>query len=189
MNTQETNAKTRIINAVKALLIEGCSSSELTVREIAEKAKVGIGTINYHFQSKDRLVYEAGNSLLMSMAENLSINTQTDRASPYEKLRSFLIDTSDLVIQHYDLYKLQINYELTQGNMTTPSYLLPLLKEMLSPGKSIHEIQIAALQLVTTMQVIFLNPGSFKSYSGIDIFSKEDRDKVIATLMDNIVNM
>lgn len=189
MNTQETNAKNRIIDVVKALLIEGCSFSELTVREIAERAKVGIGTINYHFQSKDRLVYEAVTSLLVTMADNLSSSAQEPEGSPYEKLRSFLIGTSDLLMQHYDIYKLQINYELTQGDMKTPSYLLPLLRGVLSPEKNVHEIQIAALQLVTTMQVIFLNPGSFKSYSGLDIFDKEQRDEAIDIILNNIVKM
>lgn len=140
MNTQETNAKNRIIDVVKALFIEGCSSTELTVREIAERANIGIGTINYHFQSKDRLVYEAANSLLVSMADDLSASAQAPEASPYKKLRSFLIGTSDLLMQHYDIYKLQISYELTQGDMKTPSYLLPLLKEVLSPEKNMHEI-------------------------------------------------
>lgn len=193
------DARNRIIEAVDALLKEGFPAKEITVRQIASRANVGIGTVNYHFQSKDRLIYETVNKTLVGMAESLDEKELTDgkpegkgkkedRDNPVGKLKDFLIQTSDLLLPHYDLYKVQINYELVQGDMRTPEYLFPLLQEIFGSRKSDPEIRLAALQIVSVMQAIFMNPGAFLHYSGVDIFEKEQRDKTIESIVNNIIS-
>jgi|GEM_PF-410165 len=185
--TKETNSKTKIIEAVKRILTEGDRPVDLTVRQIADQAGVGIGTINYHFQSKDRLIYEAVSSMLISMAGSLTVNEAIPKRNPYEKLRDFFVGTSDLLINHFDIYKLQIQYELILGNMNTSSFLLPLLDKIFGGRKGESEIKLMSLQLVTTMQVIFLHSDAFKSYSGIDILDKKQRDAAIDIMLSNII--
>jgi AcrR family transcriptional regulator len=181
-----TDAKRRIENAVEALIKEGIPAEKITVRQIAERAGVGIGTINYHFQSRDKLVYETVNKALVGMAERLVTSGSSSSEEPFGKLRGFLIDSSDMLIPYYSLYKLQMNYELVQGDMQTPEYLYPLLKEIFGDKRSELEIRLAALQIVSTMQVIFVNPAAFKKYSGVDIFDKEQRDNTINIFLKNI---
>lgn len=181
------DAKKRIENAVEVLIKEGFPIEKITVRQIAERAGVGIGTISYHFQSRDKLIYETVNKALVGMAEQLVIGGSTLEEEPLGKLRSFLIKSSDMLIPYYSLYKLQMNYELVQGDMQTPEYLYPLLKEHFGDKKSELEIRLTALQIISTLQVIFVNPAAFEKYSGVDIFNKEQRDNAIDILLENII--
>jgi AcrR family transcriptional regulator len=127
---KSTDAKSRISEAVGALLLEGVPAGEITVRQIAEKAGVGIGTINYHFQSKDRLIYEAVSKMLTGMAEEFSQGIMPGGQTPRKSLKNFLIQSSDMLLQHYETYKLQISYEMAKGDLGTPSYIVPVLREI-----------------------------------------------------------
>jgi AcrR family transcriptional regulator len=187
MIAQGPNAKAKILAAVRRMLTENGRPLNLTIRQIADRAGVGVGTINYHFQTKDRLIYGAVNSMLVSMADSLTVNGTVPQDHPFSQLRDFLVATSDLLIEHFGMYKLHIQYELVLGNMKTPSYLLPLLDKACGGRKSEQEIKLIALQLVSTMQVIFLQPESFKTYCGIDIFDKGQRDTAIDIMLSNII--
>ncbi len=183
---QSTDAKSRISESVAALLLEGVPAGEITVRQIAEKAGVGIGTINYHFQSKDRLIYEAVSKMLTGIAEKLGQGIMPDGQTPRERLENFLIQSSDMLLQNYETYKLQINYELSKGDLSTPLYIIPIVREITGSSKSEIEIRLMALQIISGMQVALLNPARFKDYSGVDIFNKEQRDEAINLLLNNI---
>ena len=68
MTEEELEARQKILNATCDLLREGVKTQSITVRRIAERAGVGIGLINYHFQSRDKLLNEAVNSLMGEQA-------------------------------------------------------------------------------------------------------------------------
>ena len=59
----EKQARNRIIKAAIELLDEHSDPARITVRQIAERAGVGTGLINYHFQTKDNLLQEAVSSV------------------------------------------------------------------------------------------------------------------------------
>ena len=56
MTKKEQDARERIISSAIEILYEVSDIEKITVRQIAERANVGIGTINYHFNSKDNLL-------------------------------------------------------------------------------------------------------------------------------------
>ena len=80
MSDSPLNAKERILQAAIELLAE---FETITVRQIAERAEVGIGSINYHFQSKDNLLNEAVGRMMGDQA-----------ARWYEPLEEALISLS-----------------------------------------------------------------------------------------------
>jgi len=59
MHVNDFETKERLIQTTIDLLEDVDEVNDITVRQIAERAGVGIGSINYHFQSKDNLLNEA----------------------------------------------------------------------------------------------------------------------------------
>lgn len=56
-STKATEVKERIIEVTIALIqASNGNAAEITTRDIAEKAEVGNGLINYHFQTKENLI-------------------------------------------------------------------------------------------------------------------------------------
>lgn len=52
MTKKEQDARERIISSAIEILYEVSDIEKITVRQIAERANVGIGTINYHLIQK-----------------------------------------------------------------------------------------------------------------------------------------
>ena len=186
MNKDKQETRKKILEAVTDILNEGYASDQITVRQIAEKANVGIGTINYHFDSKEKLLYEAVSNLLVDLADDLRENA-VEIISPPERLRNFLIKTSDLVAEYEKAFRVPIAYDLTQGDMSLNYYFIPLLKEIFGDVKSELELKMLSLQILLPMQTIFLNDRAFWKFTGKDIFQKEQRDELIDLILKNVL--
>lgn len=52
MFNKDINAKDKIIKVTIDMLNEVGEPDKITIREIAKRAKVGVGLINYHFKQK-----------------------------------------------------------------------------------------------------------------------------------------
>ena len=76
--------------------------------------------------------------------------------------------------------------ELQRGTMQVELYMIPILKEMFQDKKTELELRIIALQIIQPMQVAIMNPDTFKIYSGVDIYNKEDRSNFIDLLVNNV---
>ncbi len=181
-NRQETREK--ILTAVAEILTEGYASDQITIRQIAEKANVAIGTINYHFESKEKLLYEVASDLLLDLSDNL-LKEALETIHPAEQLRAFLVKTSDFVATYEKAFRVSIAYDLTQGDMSINYYLLPLLKAILGEEKSELELKMLSLQILMPMQAILLNDREFWKFSGKDIFQKDQRDELIDVILKN----
>lgn len=83
---------------VTAELIKNEGVSAVTVRRVAELANVNIASINYHFRSKEMLIYAATLKLFSPLKESFS---KLDDLSipPRERLKNFLIDYSKVLLK------------------------------------------------------------------------------------------
>jgi AcrR family transcriptional regulator len=157
----ESEAKKKIIATVQELLQEGCPTEEITVRKIAERAGVGIGTVSYHFHSKERLVYEAVAQQMNELTGVLAPNTGA--GTVFERLRRFCFETAELALQYSAIFHIQLSYEIVHGDMSICYFIIPLLKEHFGGAKSDLEIKLIALQIITAMQMILLKMEVFST--------------------------
>lgn len=67
----DLNHKESLINTTMNLLKQGKTPSEITVREICSLSNVGIGSVNYYFQSKDELISICIDTVMTEMLERL----------------------------------------------------------------------------------------------------------------------
>lgn len=187
MTQDQIDAKDRIVKAAIDILEEEKDVNKITVRRIAEKAQVGIGLINYHFQSKEKLLNEAIGMTMAEIAEQW-IKTAADRSmEPVEKLKKMLKELTDFGMRYQKFIRISASYQLLQGDMDTPLYLIPIMREISGSEKDERELRIIALALISTLQTVFLRAGNFKAYVGYDLNVEMHRNKVIDILVDHFI--
>ena len=177
----DTEAKDKIISAVRELLSEGCPVGEITVRKIAKLAGVGIGTVSYHFHSKDKLVYEVVAGQMTELAGSLSPNEGA--GTPIERLRRFFYQTAELALQYSEIFRVQLAYEIVHGDMSICYTITPILKEHFGAAKSDLEIKLIALQMIAAMQLMLIKMEEFQRYTGVNIRDAKQREEVLGIII------
>jgi AcrR family transcriptional regulator len=186
MTDNELDPKKRILQAAIELLNEQAPES-ITIRKIAERAGVGIGLINYHFQSKDRLLNEAvGGSMAEATSRWLNAN-EDEYPDPALRLKNLLKETSTIGARFPVLLQIAVSYELQHGNFSVPQLIVPILREIFGPTKKEKELRLLAFQLVTALQVAAVRADAFEAYSGVNILDEAQRDKAIDLLIESIL--
>jgi Transcriptional regulator len=180
-----SGAKDKIMSAVRELLAEGCSVEDITVRKIANHAGVGIGTVSYHFHSKDKLVYEVVAAQMADLAGGLSPDAAS--GTPLERLRQFFSQTIELALKYSEIFKAQLSYEIVNGDLSICYFITPLLKEHFGSKKSDLEIMVTALQMISALQVILLKISEFQRCTGIDINDPKQREAVLEAILSMAV--
>ncbi len=181
----DMEARERILAAVQQLLDEGEDPERITVRRIAARAGVGIGTVSYHFRSKDKLVYDAVASRMAGMAGVLAVGEGSGTAR--QRLRRFFLETAELALRYSTVFRAQMSYEIIHGDMSICYHITPLLKEHFNGAKSDLEIKLIALQLVSVMQAILLKVEAFHRYSGVDVHNARQREEALDAILDSLL--
>lgn len=181
----EITTKERIMIVVGELLKEGCPVAEITVRKIAQRAGVGIGTVSYHFHSKGKLVYEVIAAQMADLARELTPGGSGETA--FERLKCFIYHTSEQALDYNEIFRAQTAYEVVNGDMNFCYYITPLLKEHFGGSKSDLEIKLIALQMISALQMILLKTEEFQHYSGVNIQDRKQREEVLDAILSMAV--
>ncbi len=174
------DAKQRILKATMALLEETQDSDKITIREIAARAGVGVGLINYHFQTREKLLYTAIGDDMVRMIEAMQGVPKT--SSPADDLKEMLKALCDVGIRYEKQMRIGVQYDLLQGDMGAVNYLLPLLREM--HPKDETALRVMAFEIIAAIDLALFRNDVFFRLTGLDVRDKAQRDQVI----DIIVN-
>ena len=80
--SKNANVKNRIIEVTTELIEQyNGNTKDITARMIAEKADIGLGLINYHFRSKEKLIMERVQQIIGQVVAGFHIEQkfQTDK--------------------------------------------------------------------------------------------------------------
>ncbi len=187
-NVMKEDAREKIYRAAGALLDEAGDPDRISTRQIAGRAGVGTGLINYHFQSKDKLLHAVISDRMSAMALELQSGRPAGPADPLERLESMLISLSDYTIRYEKSMQAAISFELQQGKVQTPLYIVPLLMDIF-PERDEMLLRMSAFQLITTLQAVALRPSAFADYAGVNMRDKVQRDRFIRTLIRSSLNI
>lgn len=186
MANKKEETKRKIIEVTSALLDETENSEEITIRKIAEEAGVGIGLINYHFKSRDNLLNEVATIKMQELAGTMEkMDKYVD--NPLKYLKDMLIHMSDIAMKDSKLNKISVEFDLLNGNFRTCLYLLPILREIFGSERSEMELRLIAFQIIIATQTIYLKQDDFHMFTGIDIEIKAERDRLINSIVDNLI--
>lgn len=187
MKSNDQEARDRIIKAAAEMLNEVADVDKITVRQIAERAGVGTGLINYHFKSKDNLLGIVVGDLMAKMAAGFSSSGDNSDLEPKEKVRRMLKSLYSFAESYEKLIRFLLTHSILSGDMSAPLFLVPLLREVFEGRKDEVELRIIALQILLPIQVTSLNASTFHFYSGMDLRNEVQRDNFIDMLIDNLV--
>ncbi|PKM73170.1 MAG: hypothetical protein CVU91_06280 [Firmicutes bacterium HGW-Firmicutes-16] len=186
MGSRKDATKKKILEVTAALLESAENPENITVREIADAAGVGIGLINYHFGSRDRLIKEALSTKIASIASIME-KLDGDLSDPVRYLKEMLVIMSDVSMKDRRMNRFSAEYELTKGDLSICLYLLPILREIYKDRKSETELRLIAFQIIATTQSIYLRQDAFHMLTGIDIENKTERDHLINMIVDDLI--
>jgi len=185
MDNTET-VKNRIIKAAEELLKEKDIES-ITSRDIAAKAQVSLGNINYHFKSKDELLSIAVQQNFFDTVQ-IYKRKKTDIKNPKEELKQI----TEVFFAHLMKYKrigrFVLKYKLTNRTFRSERYLMPYIAKHYE-GRQISplHIKLKAMQINSVVSVAFFNSEEFFKYTDLDLSNEDDAKKMIANLIDSIL--
>ena len=186
MGTKKENTKRKLLETTIKLLEEYENPKDITVRRIADTAGIGVGLVNYHFISRDKLINEAISQKMRLLASDMEYPLK-ETTDPISYLKQMLIIMSDLAVKNSKLNKVSAEYELLNGDFSICLTLLPILGRIYDNKKSESEIRLIAFQIIVATQNIYIRQEAFYLYSGINIGHKEERDALLIELVDNII--
>lgn len=178
------NVKNRIIEATTELIEQHNGNiSEITARMIAKKADIGLGLINYHFGSKEKLITECVQRIIGKVVTGFQMTKQYE--SDKERLTACATYVFDFLFEHSAISRVSIlgdlqNYtENCNSVFTQRGFSLSLKNAISNEDKSMFVFILTA-----AMQVAFLGSETVKQLLGYDFTKNEDRSAYISKLID-----
>jgi AcrR family transcriptional regulator len=182
------DAKEKIMEAAIEL-IETCSGDieSITTRAIAERAHVGTGLINYHFQTKEKLVELCvqriiGNVISEFKPESAQVLKGADQLAEVAKR------VADFLAENPAVSQISI-----LGDYKSPGMFDNTVKTMKGFNTSLSgndipdpERTILLFTLVSVLQAFFLRRGTSAELLGFDFTQKGQRDSFIDLLVHQL---
>lgn len=174
--------KENIINATIELIEQSDGDIKtITTRSIAEKCGVALGLINYHFESKEKLialcVQRIINNVLMRFSPDQTVCAEPDGLTDKERLISFAQQTFDFLYANYSLVKISIlsdfaNYHPKSNAALTQTGFYFALQEHIPESKK----KLIVFSLTSIMQTAFLSGENSVTITGYNLMEKTQRD-------------
>lgn len=180
---KQVNVKEDIIQVTTELIQQSSGNiADITTREIAQKAKVGVGLINYHFQSKDNLVTICVQRMIKQVVQSFSPMEQ-EYKNDQERLTDWAIRVYDFLFDQPAISRLSIlgdmyDYTLESNSVRTQKGFSFALKDMSERDKS-----MLTFLLTSVMQTAFLSSKTSKELIGFDFSVRSERNAFITRLV------
>lgn len=181
---KNANVKNHIIEVTTKLIEKHDGSiKDITARMIAAKAGVGLGLINYHFGSKEKLITECVQRIIGKVVTEFQMTEQyeTDK----ERLTNCATYVFNFLFEHSAISRVSIlgdlqNYtENCNSVLTQRGFTLSLKSDISNEDKSMFVFILTA-----AMQIAFLGSETIKQLLGYDFTKIEDRAAYIGKLVD-----
>lgn len=184
--------KQKLITATLNILNErGQDYKSLTSRDIASRAGVPLGMINYCFGSKDDLVLKV---FLDSYENHIDKERVVDYFAeecrikdPREKLKVSAFKFVKFFMIHGDCIRDVLKYVITSYDPASLLKAYPLIREIMSNDVSDEECKLMAYELGSIMQLAVLRKDDFKKSFNIDFDDDEQLKSFINKHVDKIV--
>jgi len=186
------NVKEKIIDATTELIEECQSIENVTVRDIATKAGVGVGLINYHFQTKDNLINQCVQKMIGNTINNFDILYQSLTMEPLDKLRFLTKKMCLFLDSNRGVSRISILSDLFAENYSdntsqTIKAYLPVMREIYGHKKSDQDLYLLIHMLMSTLQSAFLRRDVFIQSGEVDFYDVEQRERLIDRIIDILI--
>ena len=187
--------KETLIQAATTLIEErGEHIEEITVREICKNAGVGLGLVNYHFGSKDKLIEICVERIINGIVEHFqNIREETEELSPFEKLEYLGNMTLDFLFEHIAISKISVLTDMqtpkaNDNTHRTYAAYLPLVAAC-RPDWDKTTVKRKTFCLITIMQQAFLRYETISKMLDIDLSQKDNRRAFHTQILHDVLEV
>ena len=181
------NIKEHIMDVTTQLIQEADGDiNQITIRRIAERAQVGLGLINYHFGSKDKLILECIQRIINNVVHCFTPEEKTygENDDKY-RLVDWAKQVYDFLFENRVISMMSImgdmqDYHATCNSVNTQRGLALALANITDDKQK----RMLVFTLTSIMQVAFLSGEYSKEIIGYDLYKKEERDLFIDTVVE-----
>ena len=110
-----------------------------------------------------------------------------DADDPVARLRSLLTHTARIGLRYPHLLEIAVRYDLEQGDFAAAHTVVPLLRELWEGKRSESEIRLAALQLLVSIQALYLRRDETARFTGFRLVDADDMEQLVNRLIDNML--
>ncbi len=180
------NVKENIIEVTTELIRQSDGDiNDITIRAIAEKANVGTGLINYHFQSKENLITLCVQRIIGNVVMKFSPEDrhyQNDR----ERLTDWAIQVFDFLFENKAISRISILGDLSGYSVDNNS--AKTQKGFRLAMHNVNDVDKNMLSFVLTsvMQTAFLSENVGAELLGYDFSDRSGRNVFITRLVSVI---
>ena len=179
--------KEKIIGTTISLITESDGDvANINTRTIAEKANVGVGLVNYHFQTKENLIEICVERMIGEViAEFAPVMAE---GSPMAQLKQRTKLVFDFLIDNPAVSKISIlsDHKNPKNEDNTMKSTMGICRALCDFGIPENDRVILAFALVSVMQALFLRREQSEELFGYDLHIKERRDEVLDLIIDNL---
>jgi len=191
MKKDSGSTKQTIIDAAVQLIREHGDTAKVTVRDICSRANVGAGLINYHFQTKEKLIDLSVQRIIGGVIGGFDNLEQSLALGPLEKLRYLIKLNFKFLVENPGISRVSILSDLTGGTGADNSAQVHaayfrLLRKLYGAEKSDGEISAIARMLIATVQVCFLRMRAIREGEGLDLSDEAARNAFLDRVIDRI---
>jgi AcrR family transcriptional regulator len=188
------NLKERIISSTIKLIYQ-CNGKVdgITMRNIAEVANVGVGLINYHFQTKEHLVDICVERLVSDFVHSFDNLIEDKTISEIDKIKKIFINLADFFIKNESIAKISILNDFTKPNNKDVTSLIiiackKILADLMTDSLETFKINVMLQIVLSTVQSTFIRKAVNKEMIGLDFNNKTQRDMLLDVLIDSLFN-
>lgn len=179
--------KTRaaLLAAAEQLMTSCNDASQLTSREITQKAGVNLAMINYCFGSREQLLAEAFGTVMSraQLADPQLNEIMKSDIPPAQKLAEIHIAMMKLMLDNFRYSGPVTRYILLERDLVSGMDSLPLVMEHFHGQKSEEECRLITFILSSLNELAVLKHAELKEHCGIDL---KDGDQLRRFVNDNI---
>jgi AcrR family transcriptional regulator len=161
--------------------------NEITTRQIAERAGVGVGLINYHFTSKDLLIEQCVQKIIKGVIEAFQPEISKD-LSPVDRLKTIAKMVTDFLVENPSVSRISIlgDYQNPKSLDNTMKTVNGFLGSFTDSDITNNEKRLLLFNLTCMIQAAFLRKDISKECLGFNFNNKKERDKYIDFLVDRL---
>ena len=188
------SSKDQLIDATIALIQQSNGNiDEITIRAIAEKANVGVGLVNYHFQSKENLITICVQKMIEQTVSSF-VPEKIENQSDKERMAAWAIQVFDFLFANHAISRISIlgdlfHYEIDSNSIKTQRGLMQAINADMTEADK----RMLSFILTSVMQTAFLSSETSLEWLGFDFALQKDRHeyirKLVSILFEGIGNV
>ena len=186
---EKNSLKETIIQVTTELIEENDGKIDrITARVIATRANIGLGLINYHFGSKEKLIAVCVQRIIGEVISNF--DTTKVYLTDKERLTAWATHVFNFLFEHSAIAKISILSDLQNYTPKSNSAFTQYgFRNALTSTSDERDKAFLSFVLTAAMQVAFLGCEAVKDLLGYDFEKVSDREayikKLVSTMLAN----